>query len=186
MWWLDDLFCSLLTLVCNAGNHCFTARCAFFCAYTMSFPPFFFLAHFACRTSWSLHHVHPQCRPFSTTSSTPYRPLTSFSLNPNPSIHYYPLHLHANSAGRTRFFLLLCMSSELCNWFTSFTISRLSTLHESWKTMARDPYALLTLENVFRVEIQIYFAIRFIATGKTKRSRSKPKRESRGVKGVVW
>jgi hypothetical protein len=52
--------------------------------------------------------------------------------------------------------------------------------------MARDPYAPLTLENVFRVEIQIYFAIRFIATGKTKRNRLKLKRESRCVKGVVW
>jgi hypothetical protein len=52
--------------------------------------------------------------------------------------------------------------------------------------MARDPYVPLTLENVFRVEMQIYFVIRFLATGKTKRSRSKPKQENRGVKSVVW
>jgi hypothetical protein len=52
--------------------------------------------------------------------------------------------------------------------------------------MARDPCAPLTLENVFRVEMQIYFVIRFIATGKTRKSRSKPKRENRGAKSMVW
>ena len=52
--------------------------------------------------------------------------------------------------------------------------------------MARDPYAPLTLENVFRVEMQIYFVLRFLTTGKLRKSKSKPKRESRGVKDVVW
>ena len=51
--------------------------------------------------------------------------------------------------------------------------------------MARDPYAPLTLENVFRVEIKIYFVIRFIATAKVKKSKSKTKnsgnREAKSV-----
>jgi hypothetical protein len=51
--------------------------------------------------------------------------------------------------------------------------------------MARDPYAPLTFDSVFRVEMHIYFVLRFLTTGKVKKSKSKPKRESRGVKGVV-
>ena len=43
--------------------------------------------------------------------------------------------------------------------------------------MARDPYAPLTLENVFRVEMQIYFVLRFLATGKLRKSKSKPKEQ---------
>lgn len=51
--------------------------------------------------------------------------------------------------------------------------------------MARDPYAPLTFDSVFRVEMQIYFVLRFLTTGKMRKSKSKLKRESRGVKGVV-
>jgi hypothetical protein len=56
--------------------------------------------------------------------------------------------------------------------------------------MTRDSYAPLTLENLFRTEVQIYFVLRFITTGKVRKSRSTPKsrgsRENREVGSVVW
>lgn len=53
--------------------------------------------------------------------------------------------------------------------------------------MARDPYAPLTLENVFRVEMQIYFVLRFLVTGKVRKSKSKPKNSgTRDMGSVVW
>ena len=53
--------------------------------------------------------------------------------------------------------------------------------------MARDPCAPLTLENVFRMEMQIYFVIRFLTTRKARNSRSKPKnRVNSDVESVRW